>query len=148
MNEISQEDRDLLVEMQPRMLDLYCALGNARYALELWEREYLAVNQGRPIPVHMAQWCIERGRRECETLREIEALIKPLACRENTATERMVECEEENTRTPSPDRAAILEEALRKIAEGNLGNEPWQANYERIQEVARAALNPTSEDRS
>lgn len=31
--------------------------------------------------------------------------------------------------------------ALRNIAEGNLGDEPWQANYEKIREVARAALH-------
>lgn len=64
-----------------RWMDLYCALGNARHALEMWEREYLAANQSHPIPVHIAQWCIERGRRECETLREFEATVRPLACR-------------------------------------------------------------------
>jgi hypothetical protein len=35
---------------------------------------------------------------------------------------------------------AEMEKALRAIAEGNLGDEGWQANYERIREVARAAL--------
>lgn len=31
-------------------------------------------------------------------------------------------------------------QALRNLAEGNLGDLPWQANYERIKQVARAAL--------
>lgn len=35
---------------------------------------------------------------------------------------------------------AELGAALRNIAEGNLGDDPWQANYRRIAEVARAAL--------
>ena len=33
-----------------------------------------------------------------------------------------------------------LRQALRNIAEGNLGDAPWQANYARIKEVAAAAL--------
>jgi len=33
-------------------------------------------------------------------------------------------------------------EALRNIAEGNLGDDPWQANYDKIRSVARAALDP------
>jgi hypothetical protein len=33
-----------------------------------------------------------------------------------------------------------LEKALRNIAEGNLGDMPWQAGYDRIREVARAAI--------
>lgn len=37
-------------------------------------------------------------------------------------------------------RVLSLEEALRKIAEGNLGDDPWQANYDRIRNVARNAL--------
>lgn len=37
-------------------------------------------------------------------------------------------------------RIAGLEGSLRNIAEGNLGEMPWQANYDRIREVARAAL--------
>jgi hypothetical protein len=40
-------------------------------------------------------------------------------------------------------REAALEATLRHIAEGNLGDEPWQANYDLIRDVARAALNPT-----
>lgn len=31
--------------------------------------------------------------------------------------------------------------ALRRIAEGNLGDEPWQADYDKIRAVARAALS-------
>lgn len=38
-------------------------------------------------------------------------------------------------------RVLSLEEALRKIAEGNLGDDPWQANYERIRKVAQDALS-------
>lgn len=41
-------------------------------------------------------------------------------------------------------RAEAAEAALLSIAEGNLGDEPWQANYARIQEIARAALSPTA----
>jgi hypothetical protein len=33
-----------------------------------------------------------------------------------------------------------LSHELRRIAEGNLGDESWQANYARIQQVARDAL--------
>lgn len=33
-----------------------------------------------------------------------------------------------------------LELALRGIAEGNLGEEPWQANYDKIRAVAKEAL--------
>lgn len=35
--------------------------------------------------------------------------------------------------------------ALRKIAEGNLGNEPWQANYEKIRKVAQKAIDDYSQ---
>ncbi|MDZ5448923.1 Lar family restriction alleviation protein [Labrys sedimenti] len=47
-----------------------------------------------------------------------------------------------NTRAYEPDQARIaeLETALRNIAEGNLGDNRWQANYARIKQVARAAL--------
>jgi hypothetical protein len=38
------------------------------------------------------------------------------------------------------ERVGVLEAELRRIAEGNLGDMPWQAGYERIKEVARAAL--------
>ncbi len=36
--------------------------------------------------------------------------------------------------------ATLLELALRGIAEGNLGEEPWQANYDKIRAVAKEAL--------
>lgn len=39
-------------------------------------------------------------------------------------------------------RIEALEAALRRIAEGNLGDLPWEANYERIRQVTRAALAP------
>lgn len=32
--------------------------------------------------------------------------------------------------------------ALQALAEGNLGDLPWQVNYEKVKEVARAALQP------
>jgi len=38
-------------------------------------------------------------------------------------------------------REAQLEQALRNIAEGNLGDAPWQANYDRIRAVATATLS-------
>ena len=65
-----------------RWMGLYCGLANARYALELWEREYTvaAKRLGHTMPEHLVDWCIERGRRECETLRDLEALVRPLAC--------------------------------------------------------------------
>lgn len=31
-------------------------------------------------------------------------------------------------------------ETLRAIAEGNLGDDPWQANYEKIRAVAKAGI--------
>lgn len=34
-----------------------------------------------------------------------------------------------------------LREALQRIAEGNLGQAPWQANYETIRNIARTALS-------
>lgn len=34
---------------------------------------------------------------------------------------------------------------LRRIAEGNLGDASWQANYEKIRDVARAALKAAQE---
>ncbi|RWL14858.1 MAG: hypothetical protein EOR57_31425 [Mesorhizobium sp.] len=37
--------------------------------------------------------------------------------------------------------APDLYAALRNIYEGNLGDEPWQANYDKIRAVARAALS-------
>lgn len=36
-----------------------------------------------------------------------------------------------------------LREALRSIAEGNLGEEPWQADYEKLRLYARAAVGET-----
>lgn len=38
-----------------------------------------------------------------------------------------------------------LVEALRRIAEGNLGDAPWQANYAKIREVAKEALSKVLE---
>jgi hypothetical protein len=38
-------------------------------------------------------------------------------------------------------RVAELEEALERIAEGNLGSMPWQADYAKIREVASTALS-------
>jgi hypothetical protein len=38
-----------------------------------------------------------------------------------------------------------LEAALREIAEGNLGVDPWQAGFDKIREVARAALRALRE---
>ena len=39
------------------------------------------------------------------------------------------------------DRIESLEKALERIAEGNLGDAPWQADYAKVKEVARAALS-------
>lgn len=51
-------------------------------------------------------------------------------------------------------RLEVGEKALRRIAEGNLGPNPWQADYDAIREVACAALKredatakPTSEEK-
>lgn len=49
----------------------------------------------------------------------------------------------ERIRTAEADKAR-LSEALRNIAEGNLGDAPWQANYDKIREVARAVLSGSS----
>jgi hypothetical protein len=42
---------------------------------------------------------------------------------------------------PVQTREDALEKALRRIAEGNLGDAPWQANYDKIRAVAREALS-------
>lgn len=42
-------------------------------------------------------------------------------------------------------RVKVLEEAMRKIAEGNLGDDPWQANYDKIRSAALNALGRTGE---
>lgn len=47
-----------------------------------------------------------------------------------------------------PERVQALEQALRNIAEGDLGDLPWQANYTRIRQVAAAALANASPDPS
>lgn len=52
--------------------------------------------------------------------------------------------------SPGPHMAALLrikelEDALRKIAEGNLGDRAWEANYDSIRQVAKAALSPVAE---
>jgi hypothetical protein len=41
------------------------------------------------------------------------------------------------------DEVKALREALLNIAEGNLGDSPWQASYDRIRSVARRALDQT-----
>lgn len=43
-------------------------------------------------------------------------------------------------------RVESLEYHLRSIAEGNLGDEPWAANYDRIRKFARAALSTPTEE--
>lgn len=49
----------------------------------------------------------------------------------DAAEARATELQRENER---------LEKALRRIAEGNLGDASWEADYEKIRQVARAAL--------
>jgi len=44
------------------------------------------------------------------------------------------------TRSSGCEDARALREALESIAEGNLGDQPWQANYDRIRTVACDAL--------
>lgn len=46
------------------------------------------------------------------------------------------------TLIPSILRVRKLEAALRSLAEGNLGDDPWQANYDKIRSVASKALEP------
>ena len=66
-----------------RWNDLCCAMANARYALEFWEREVRVAFQFLGTmgtePPQMLVRCIERGREECATLREMEALVRPIA---------------------------------------------------------------------
>lgn len=47
--------------------------------------------------------------------------------------------------TADAGRVGELEAALRNIAEGNLGDASWQANYDRIRQVARLALQGGSD---
>ena len=71
-----------------RWMDLYCGLANARHALEFWEREYaVAARRGGAIPRALLDCCRERGRKECETLAELERLVRPLACRDTMPSE-------------------------------------------------------------
>lgn len=46
----------------------------------------------------------------------------------------------EAARTTLAERAKAAVDALTRIAEGNLGDDPWQANYARIKQVASEAL--------
>lgn len=55
------------------------------------------------------------------------------------AAEKLANAEAERDRLAA-DKAR-LSKALRNIAEGNLGDAKWQANYDKIREVARAALS-------
>src|SRR5687768_15652976 len=44
-----------------RWNELFCALANARYALEFWEREAaVAARHGVPIPSKLHEWAVER----------------------------------------------------------------------------------------
>jgi hypothetical protein len=49
--------------------------------------------------------------------------------------------------SPVQTREDGMERALRNIAEGNLGDAPWQANYDKIRAVAREALLSQPEPR-
>jgi len=46
-----------------------------------------------------------------------------------------------NSYASSQAEIARLKACLRRIAEGNLGDDPWQANYEKIRAVAATALS-------
>jgi len=60
--------------------ELWSASANARYALELWEREAVtAARHDSRFNPELLQWCLERGRQECATLRGFEAILRPLA---------------------------------------------------------------------
>ena len=87
-----------------------------------------------------------RGTRLGERFKVANALFVPPHAREveeAVANARMIAA------APTIARAYIalsdenerLREALRSLAEGNLGPAPWQADYLRVQNVARAALN-------
>ncbi|MER8540309.1 hypothetical protein NKH17_12720 [Mesorhizobium sp. M1334] len=52
-----------------------------------------------------------------------------------------------NRATAAESDREALREALRNIAEGNLGDAPWQANYEKIRDVAARAILPRQDDR-
>lgn len=47
----------------------------------------------------------------------------------------------EAARTTLAERAKAAVDALTRIAEGNLGDDPWQANYARIKQVASESLS-------
>lgn len=49
------------------------------------------------------------------------------------------------TLTAQAEEIERLRGELRRIAEGNLGDAPWQANYEKIRDVASAALKAAQE---
>ena len=61
-----------------RLMELFCAVANARYALEYWDREARWTNgQSGKLP-YWAGGPAERGAGECETLREIEKYLRSL----------------------------------------------------------------------
>ncbi len=78
------------------------------------------------IPAPSAEWCLKMAR--LEEGQEIGAGMPdhPLRAPLSGSDERA--------------REVVLEQALRNIAEGNLGPAPWQANYARIRQVAAEAL--------
>jgi hypothetical protein len=71
-----------LSECPSRVMQIYCALVNARSALEQWERE--AVHAGNEP--RWADYPRLRGKQECETLRDQAAWLRDVLIRDRDAS--------------------------------------------------------------
>lgn len=71
---------------------------------------------------------------------EEERLVCDEACRRIEALPLTFTSAERQAEALALPEIKAMREALRNIAEGNLGPSPWQADYEKIRTVARAAL--------
>lgn len=66
-----------------RIMELFCAVANARYALEYWDRETRWACGGHGDLPLWAEGPAQRGRHECETLRQIETGLRDLITRDS-----------------------------------------------------------------
>jgi hypothetical protein len=59
-----------------RIMEMFCAIANARYALEYWDREVRWACGGNGELPKWAYGPSERGKRECGALRDSEAYLR------------------------------------------------------------------------
>ena len=95
-----------------------------------------------PNPEYVIAGNIEDGPTVAQVRRESYVDGTTLPQSENAAFIALA-----RTAAPALARHALaLADALRAIAEGGLGDEPWFANYDRIREFAREALRQYEEE--